>query len=132
MNVLEHPALFSVEVATHECGGNGMASRNIRTLGVAKPGVTGLQFAQQVLNFTLDIGRVTEQVQVTPEASAAPQAGSTGRPGLPPQRAGHPQGARPLSKITITKVSTVPGDCHTIAFADQLLRSRECSTMNAV
>ena len=32
--------------------------------------------AQQVLNFTLDIGRVTEQVQVTPEASAVELASS--------------------------------------------------------
>jgi hypothetical protein len=32
--------------------------------------------AQQVLNFTLDIGRVTEQVQVTPEASAVELAAS--------------------------------------------------------
>ena len=55
VNVLEHPALVTVEVATHECGGNGIASRNIRTLGVAKPGVTGLQFAQQVLNLLLEL-----------------------------------------------------------------------------
>src|SRR5713101_10103082 len=55
VNVLEHPALFSVEVATHECGGNCMASRNIRTLGVAKPGVTGLQFTQQILYLLFEL-----------------------------------------------------------------------------
>src|SRR6266403_2019253 len=49
MNVLKHPALLTVEVAAHECGGNGMASRNIQALGMAKPGVTGFQFAQQIL-----------------------------------------------------------------------------------
>jgi hypothetical protein len=49
VNVLEHPPLLTVEIAAHECGGNGMASRNIRTLGVAKPGVAGLQLGEEVL-----------------------------------------------------------------------------------
>src|SRR5437899_2194137 len=55
MNVLEHPALLTIEVAAHECGGNSMASRNIRALGVAKSGVTGLQFAQQILDLLLEL-----------------------------------------------------------------------------
>src|SRR5260370_34584970 len=55
MNVLEHPALLTIELAAHECGGNGMASRNIRTLGVAKPGVTGLQFTQQLLYLLFEL-----------------------------------------------------------------------------
>src|SRR5258708_3876992 len=55
VNVLEHPALLIIKLAAHECGGNGMASRNIRTLGVAKPGVTGLQFDQQILNLLLEL-----------------------------------------------------------------------------
>src|SRR6266851_5239897 len=64
VNVLEHPTLLAIEIAAHECGGNGMASRNIRTLGVAKPRVTGLQFAQQVLYllFELFVTRSSEDL----------------------------------------------------------------------
>ena len=32
-----------------------MASRNVRTPGVPKPGVTGLQFAKQALNLLLEL-----------------------------------------------------------------------------
>src|SRR5216683_2105490 len=55
VNVLEHPALFTIEVASHKCGGDGMAARNIRTLGVAKPSVAGLQFAQQILYLLFEL-----------------------------------------------------------------------------
>src|SRR5690348_5835926 len=55
VNVLEHPPLLVIEIAAHECGGNGMASRNIRTLRVAKPSVTGLQFAQQILYLLFEL-----------------------------------------------------------------------------
>src|SRR5260370_41519524 len=55
VDIVEHPALLTIEVVTHECSGNGMATGNIRTLGVAKSGVTGLQFAQQILNLLLEL-----------------------------------------------------------------------------
>ena len=54
MNVLEHPPLLAIEVATHECGGDGVAAGDLRTLGVAKTGVAGLQFGQQVLYLLLE------------------------------------------------------------------------------
>ena len=54
VNVLEHPPLLAIEVAAHECGGDGVASRDIRTLGVAKTRVTSLQFGQQVLYLLLE------------------------------------------------------------------------------
>ena len=49
VNVLEHPPLLAIEVATHESGGDGVAARDFRTLGVAKSSVAGLQFVQQIL-----------------------------------------------------------------------------------
>src|SRR5690242_14386303 len=55
VNVLEHPPLLTIEVTPHKCGGDGMAARNILTLGVAKPGVTGLQFAQQILYLLFEL-----------------------------------------------------------------------------
>src|SRR5216683_7597174 len=49
VNVLEHPALLTIEVAAHECCADCMAAWHIRTLGVPKPGVACLQFVQQFL-----------------------------------------------------------------------------------
>src|SRR6266849_3117593 len=49
VNVLEHPALFTIEAAAHEGGTDCMAARNIRTLGMPKPGVACLQLVQQFL-----------------------------------------------------------------------------------
>jgi hypothetical protein len=49
---------------------------------------------------------------LTPETTAAPRAGSTGRPGLPPAARGAPAKARSPHKNTKLEVSTVSGDCH--------------------
>src|SRR5260370_16716527 len=54
MNVLKHPALFSIEFVPHEGGGNGVAAGDFRTLRVAKTGVAGLQFGQEVLYLLLE------------------------------------------------------------------------------
>src|SRR5437016_5621523 len=55
VNVLKHPALFPIEFVPHEGGGDSVAAGDLRTLRVAKPGVTGLQFAQHVLNLPLEL-----------------------------------------------------------------------------
>src|SRR5438132_8736131 len=55
MNVLKHPALFPIEFIPHEGGGDGVAAGDLRALGMAKPGVAGLQFAQQVLHLLLEL-----------------------------------------------------------------------------
>src|SRR5580765_35435 len=55
VNVLEHPALLTIEVAAHEGGGDGMAAGDLRALGMAKPGVAGLQFTQQILYLLFEI-----------------------------------------------------------------------------
>src|SRR5437773_3346822 len=55
MNVLKHPALFPIEFVPHEGGGDGVAAGDFRALRMAKPGVAGLQFAQQVLNLLLEL-----------------------------------------------------------------------------
>src|SRR5690349_6195878 len=54
MNVLKHPALFSIEFVPHEGRGDGVAAGDLRTLRVPKTGVAGLQFGQQILYLLLE------------------------------------------------------------------------------
>src|ERR1700682_5922073 len=58
MNVLEHPPLRTIEVATHECCTDCVAPRDFRTLRVSKSRVASFQFVQQFLYlfFELIIG----------------------------------------------------------------------------
>src|SRR6516164_563988 len=89
VNVLEHPALFTVEVATHKCGGNGMASGNIRTFGMAQASVAGLQFAQQVLNllFELFVSAALENLSLSSVGQLFPiRPVHTGIEMLPPHK----------------------------------------------
>jgi len=52
---------------------------------------------------------------LTPETTAAPQAGSTGRPGLPPAARGTSERTARQRTITKSEVSTVSGDCQDAA-----------------
>src|SRR4029077_180083 len=54
MNVLKHPALFPIQFVPHEGRGDGVAAGDLRTLRVAKTGVAGLQFGQQILYLFLE------------------------------------------------------------------------------
>src|SRR5260370_35279625 len=49
VNVLEHPALLTIEVTAHERCTDCVTAWDIRTLGVPKPCVACLQFVQQFL-----------------------------------------------------------------------------------
>src|SRR6266478_9462645 len=49
VNVLKHPTLFPVDFVPHESCSDGMATGDLRALGVAKTGVARLQLAQQIL-----------------------------------------------------------------------------------
>src|SRR5216684_5839373 len=49
VNILEHPPLRAIEVATHERCTDCMAPRDFRTFRVSKSRVTSLQFVQQFL-----------------------------------------------------------------------------------
>jgi hypothetical protein len=54
VNVLEHPTLFPIKLATHESCGDSVAAGDLRTLRVAKTGVAGLQFGEEVLYLLLE------------------------------------------------------------------------------
>ena len=54
MNILEHPPLITIEVAAHESGGDGVATGDLRALGMAKTSVAGLQFGQEILYLLLE------------------------------------------------------------------------------
>src|SRR6266704_58176 len=54
MNVLKHPALFPIQFVPHEGGGDGVAARDLRALGITKTSVAGLQFGQEILYLLLE------------------------------------------------------------------------------
>jgi len=54
MNVLKHPALFPIQFVPHEGRCDGVAAGDLRTLRVAKTGVAGLQFGQEILYLLLE------------------------------------------------------------------------------
>src|SRR5216684_4484714 len=54
VHVLEHPTLLRIKLATHESRGDSVAAGDRRTLGVAKTGVPGLQFGEEVLYLLLE------------------------------------------------------------------------------
>src|SRR5215469_10006727 len=49
VDVLEHPALFTVQFAAHESGSDGVPARNLRAFRMAEASVAGLQLGQEVL-----------------------------------------------------------------------------------
>src|SRR5215469_5501197 len=54
VDVLKHPALFSVEFAAHESGSDGVPARNLRAFRMAEPSVAGLQLRQEILNLLFE------------------------------------------------------------------------------
>src|SRR5438876_248813 len=54
VNVLEHPTLVPIKRATHESCRDSVAAGDLGTLRVAKTGVAGLQFGQEVLYLLLE------------------------------------------------------------------------------
>jgi hypothetical protein len=53
MNILEHPALFSIEIEAHKGGADCVPARNVRAFRVPESGVARLQFVQQFLHSRL-------------------------------------------------------------------------------
>src|SRR6202035_3693126 len=64
VNILKHPPLLAIEVATHERCADCVASRDFRTFRVAKSRVTSFQFVEQLLYlfFELIIGVALENL----------------------------------------------------------------------
>src|SRR5437016_7464510 len=54
VNILEHPPLTTIEIAAHESGSDGVATGDLRALGMAKTSVAGLQFGQEILYLLLE------------------------------------------------------------------------------
>src|SRR6266404_5455913 len=55
VNILKHPPLRAIEVATHKRCADCVASRDFRTFRVSKPRMTRLQFVQQLLHLGFEI-----------------------------------------------------------------------------
>src|SRR6202140_2253934 len=64
VNILEHPPLRAIEVATHERCTDCVAPRDFRSFRVSKSRVTGFQFVEQLLYlfFELIIGVALENL----------------------------------------------------------------------
>src|SRR3984893_14009093 len=70
VDILKHPPLRAIEVATHERSADCVASRDFRTLRVSKARVTGFQFIHQFLYLFFEIF-----IGVTPQNLIFPSLG---------------------------------------------------------